>query len=77
MPNPDWFIQKDVSKKEKNKVKDKDKKKKKLLLKSLLISDDCKADCCEKYKKSEAKRCKKCPMFDIFKKLNKIESLQD
>jgi len=66
-----------VSKKEKNKIKDKDKKQKKLLLKSLLISDDCKSECCEKYKKSEDKRCKKCPMFDIFKKLNKIESLQD
>jgi len=64
-----------VSKKEKN--KDKDKKQKKLLLKSLLVSDDCKSECCEKYKKSEDKRCKKCPMFDIFKKLNKIESLQD
>jgi hypothetical protein len=66
-----------LSKKEKNKNKDKDKKQKKLLLKSLLVTTDCKKDCCEKYKKSEHKRCKKCPMFDVFKKLNKLKSLHN
>ena len=29
----------------------------------------CKIKCCKKYKKSEAKRCKKCPCLDLLKKV--------
>ena len=65
-----------MSKKEKNKSKDKEKKHKKLLLKTHKIAENCKSDCCEKYKKAEDKRCKKCPMFDLLKKLNKMKNLQ-
>jgi hypothetical protein len=28
-----------------------------------------KKKCCKKYKKSEKKRCKKCPCFDLIKKV--------
>jgi len=28
-----------------------------------------KPECCKKYKKSEKKRCKKCPCFDLMKKV--------
>jgi len=28
-----------------------------------------KSSCCEKYKKSEDKRCGKCPCFDLLKKV--------
>ncbi|MEM9679603.1 MAG: hypothetical protein AAF901_04705 [Bacteroidota bacterium] len=28
-----------------------------------------KSKCCKKYKKAEAKRCKKCPCFDLLKKV--------
>ncbi len=28
-----------------------------------------KPKCCKKYKKSEFKRCKKCPCFDLIKKV--------
>jgi len=28
-----------------------------------------KTSCCKKYKKSEKKRCKKCPCFDLIKKV--------
>jgi hypothetical protein len=27
--------------------------------------DGTKSKCCEKYKKSETKRCKRCPCFDL------------
>jgi hypothetical protein len=58
-----------------SKVKDKKKKKDKkkdsidvlILLKNL---DACKSSCCEKYKKNEKKRCKRCPMFDLLKSIN-------
>lgn len=54
----------------KDKTKDKDQKKKeyKKLLKKLKISDNCKSKCCEKYQKSEDKRCARCPMFDLIEK---------
>jgi hypothetical protein len=55
-----------LSKKEKNKKK-KDKEKVKLL-KSIKIPKNCKTECCEKFKKSEDKRCKRCPMFDLIEK---------
>ncbi len=64
-----------MSKQEKNKTKDKEKKHKKLLLKTHKIAENCKSECCENYKKKEAKRCKRCPMFDLLKKLSKIKSL--
>jgi len=54
-----------VSKKEKNKKKKKDKTK---LVKGIKLSANCKFECCEKYKKSEDKRCKRCPMFDLLKR---------
>lgn len=28
-----------------------------------------KSKCCKKYKKAESKRCKKCPCFDLIKKV--------
>jgi hypothetical protein len=52
-----------LSHKEKEKKKDK-----KRHLKSVKVAKNCKSKCCEKYKKSEDKRCKKCPMFDLLKK---------
>jgi hypothetical protein len=55
-----------LSKKEKGKKK---KKEKKILIKKLNISDNCKSSCCEKYKKSENKRCARCPMYDLLKKI--------
>lgn len=60
-----------MSKKEKEKDKKKvkkDKKKKELLV-ALKMADNCKSKCCDKYKKCEAKRCGRCPMFDLIKKV--------
>jgi hypothetical protein len=48
--------------KDKSKKKDKDKSKKKDAGNGKL-----KSKCCEKYKKGEDKRCKKCPRFDLDK----------
>jgi hypothetical protein len=55
--------------------KKKDKKKLKKALKKerkvAFIKEDgkgCKPKCCKKYKKSESKRCKRCPCFDLLKK---------
>ncbi len=47
-------------------IKKKDKKK---IIKSLGISDNCKTSCCDKYMKSEKKRCSRCPMYDLIKKI--------
>jgi len=62
--------EKDKGKKEKDKGKKKDikKKKKKDILENIKKLENCKSSCCEKYKKSEKKRCSRCPMFDLFKK---------
>jgi len=50
--------------------KKKEKKKlKKALLKELPHNGNCKTKCCKKYKKGENKRCKKCPCFDLLKKV--------
>jgi len=50
--------------------KKKEKKKlKKALLRELPPTGKVKSKCCEKYKKSEKKRCKKCPCFDLMKKV--------
>nr|WP_073485888.1 hypothetical protein [Flavobacterium sp. fv08] len=59
-----------MGKKEKDKDKKKDKKKKKnaVILDRIKKIENCKSSCCEKYKKSENKRCSRCPMFDLFKK---------
>ncbi|MFQ6603262.1 hypothetical protein [Flavobacterium sp. C3NV] len=54
--------------KDKDKKKDKKKKKKKELLDKIKNLENYKSSCCEKYKKSEKKRCSRCPMFDLFKK---------
>jgi hypothetical protein len=54
-----------LGKKDKNKDKDKDKKK---VLKKDKPQKDLKTRCCEKYKKGEDKRCKRCPRFDLRKK---------
>ncbi|MDI1317688.1 MAG: hypothetical protein PSU83_10320 [Flavobacterium sp.] len=44
------------------------KKQEKILIKLHNIAEKCKSSCCEKYKKKESKRCKRCPMFDLLKK---------
>jgi|TARA_B100000949_G_scaffold221675_4_gene222623 hypothetical protein len=50
--------------------KKKDKKKlKKAKLRELPPTGKVKSKCCKKYKKSESKRCKKCPCFDLLKKV--------
>jgi hypothetical protein len=52
------------------KKKDKEKKKlKKALLRELPPSGNVKSKCCKKFKKGESKRCKKCPCFDLMKKV--------
>lgn len=53
--------------------KKKDKQKKNLskvqeLRLSELKQSKCKTKCCDKFKKGEHKRCKKCPCFDLLKK---------
>ena len=60
-----------MSKKEKVK-----KKEKKILIKKLNISDNFKSSCCEKYKKSENKRCARCPMYDLLKKIEDYRNHQ-
>jgi hypothetical protein len=57
----------------KDKVKDKEKKKDKkkknaIILDKIKKIENCKSSCCEKFKKSEKKRCSRCPMFDLIKK---------
>ncbi|HLV15071.1 MAG TPA: hypothetical protein VKY41_07820 [Xanthomarina sp.] len=54
--------------------KKKQKKEKKKALKELQASGivhakKVKSVCCEKYKKKESKRCKKCPCFDLINKV--------
>ncbi|WP_175513923.1 hypothetical protein [Flavobacterium degerlachei] len=48
-----------MGKKDKNKKKNKEKKD--------ADPGKLKSKCCEKYKKGEDKRCKKCPRFDLDK----------
>ncbi len=50
------------------------KKKKKKAVKKLkdlgiITSSNVKSSCCKKFKKGENKRCKKCPCFDLLKKV--------
>ncbi|WP_229720447.1 hypothetical protein [Winogradskyella helgolandensis] len=54
--------------------KKKNKKLKKERIKVLAAAgietlDNVKSKCCKKYKKAENKRCKKCPCFDLLKKV--------
>ena len=54
--------------------KKKNKKLKKERIKVLEASGietlgNVKSKCCKKYKKAENKRCKKCPCFDLLKKV--------
>ncbi|MFP4844713.1 hypothetical protein [Winogradskyella sp. PE311] len=54
--------------------KKKNKKLKKQRIKILNANDyktlgKVKSKCCKKYKKAEYKRCKKCPCFDLIKKV--------
>tara|TARA_Y100001935_G_C17261918_1_gene486910 strand:+ start:1033 stop:1194 length:162 start_codon:yes stop_codon:yes gene_type:complete len=49
--------------------KKKDKKKNKKALLTKMSPKKCKSKCCEKYKKGEHKRCKRCPCFDLLKKV--------
>jgi hypothetical protein len=51
------------------KAQKKEKPHKKLLLKNLKIAENCKSKCCKKYKDNEEKRCKRCPIFDLLKKV--------
>ena len=52
-------------KEEKKRNKALKKEQKKLL--SAIEPHACKTKCCDKYKKSEDKRCKRCPCFDLVK----------
>ncbi|WP_086477511.1 MULTISPECIES: hypothetical protein [Arenibacter] len=54
-------------KKKHKKLKKAAKKEQKKLLKAL-APPGCKTKCCEKYLKSESKRCKRCPCFDLMDK---------
>jgi hypothetical protein len=49
--------------------KEKKKAIKKLVKKGLIANDKVKSSCCKKFKKNEDKRCKKCPCFDLLKKV--------
>lgn len=55
--------------KEKDKKKKKKDKKKNEALVVIKKVESCKSSCCEKFKKSENKRCKRCPMFDLIQKV--------
>lgn len=55
--------------KEKDKKKDKKKKKNKDILENIKKIENCKSTCCEKFKKSEKKRCSRCPMYDLLKNI--------
>ncbi|WP_066223283.1 hypothetical protein [Formosa haliotis] len=60
-----------MGKKKEKKAKKKElKKAKKVLLNAgIQVSAKCKTKCCEKYMKSEKKRCGKCPCFDLLQKV--------
>ncbi|THD69695.1 hypothetical protein E7Z59_05045 [Robertkochia marina] len=56
-------------KKEKEKKVKKEQFKKVKKLQDGDFSKPLKSKCCKKYKKSESKRCKRCPCFDLLKKV--------
>ncbi|WP_240572337.1 hypothetical protein [Aestuariibaculum lutulentum] len=45
------------------------KKLKKLEAAGIVLPEKVKTSCCKKFKKGENKRCKKCPCFDLLKKV--------
>jgi hypothetical protein len=49
--------------------KDKKKAVKKLKKLGVITTDKVKSSCCKKFKKGENKRCKKCPCYDLLKKV--------
>jgi len=55
-------------KKVEKKLKKALKKEQKAALKEM-VPYGCKTKCCDKYKKSESKRCNRCPCFDLMKKV--------
>ena len=55
--------------KKKDDKKLKKKRLKKLSTKGAVVLGKVKNKCCLKYKKKESKRCKKCPSFDLLRKL--------
>ena len=57
-----------MGKKKKNK-KLKEKRLVKLSENGIESLGKVKSKCCKKYKKAESKRCKKCPCFDLIKKV--------
>lgn len=59
---------KKAAKKEKKKLKKALKKQHKAILKEM-VPKGCKTKCCKKYQKCEAKRCSRCPCFDLLKKV--------
>ena len=64
------YFCKTISKQEFVLGKKKQKKAVKKLHKAGIISScNVKSSCCSKYKKSEKKRCKKCPCYDLLKKV--------
>ncbi|MEZ7499265.1 hypothetical protein QO200_11005 [Flavobacterium sp. Arc3] len=58
-----------MGKKKKNKESKKDKNK---LLENGKNEKGLKSECCEKYKKGEHKRCKRCPGFDLLNNLPRL-----
>jgi hypothetical protein len=46
------------------------------LAKTMCSPKGCKPSCCEKFRKGEHKRCKKCPCFDLLKELRKPDYQQ-
>lgn len=42
---------------------------KKLKALGIAVPEKVKSSCCKKYKKGENKRCKKCPCYDLLKKV--------
>jgi len=50
------------------KNKKENKKKKEVKLKEF-VPKGCKTKCCKKYKKSESKRCGRCPCYDLLKEV--------
>jgi len=60
-----------LGKKKQAKLKKKELKKAKsiLLNAGIKVADKCKTKCCNKYMKSEKKRCGKCPCFDLLQKV--------
>ncbi|RTY85153.1 hypothetical protein EKL97_00640 [Flavobacterium sp. LS1P28] len=59
-----------MEKKKKEKKKKEKKKNQKEILKTIKIAENCKSKCCKKFKKGEDNRCKRCPLFDLLKKVS-------